>query len=102
MRNNYELELYKLIMIPEEDDPDINYVDEFGWVSDTEFYVWISMCWLREFIERLNEIFGCYLFDDGGMEARIGSDYVCIDLKSALSGYGIDFEKVFPKSKYKH
>lgn len=39
MRKNYELELYKLLINPEEDDIDISYVDEFGWVSNTEFYV---------------------------------------------------------------
>ena len=40
---NYELELYKLIMTPDEDDPDISYVDEFGWINDTEFCVWINI-----------------------------------------------------------
>ena len=43
MRKNYELELYKLLINPEEDDIDISYVDEFGWVSNTEFYVWINL-----------------------------------------------------------
>lgn len=31
MSKNYELELYKLLINPEEDDIDISYVDEFGW-----------------------------------------------------------------------
>ena len=31
MEKNYELELYKLIVIPDEDDRDILYVNEFGW-----------------------------------------------------------------------
>ena len=43
MSKNYELELYKLLMNPEEDDIDISYVDEFGWVNDTEFCVWINL-----------------------------------------------------------
>ena len=58
MRKNYELELYKLLINPEEDDIDISYVDEFGWVSNTEFYVWISLNWFNEFVKRLSDIFG--------------------------------------------
>ena len=30
MNKNYELELYKLIINPDEEDSDISYVDEFG------------------------------------------------------------------------
>ena len=30
MSKNYELELYKLIMNPDEESPDLSYVDEFG------------------------------------------------------------------------
>ena len=102
MDKNYELELYKLIMYPDEEDTDISYVDEFGWVSDTEFFVWINLIWFKEFVDRLNNIFGYSLFDEGGIESRIGSNYVCIDLEDFVGDYGIDLEKVFPKSKYKH
>lgn len=56
MRKNYELELYKLLINPEEDDIDISYVDEFGWVSNTEFYIWISLNWFNEFVKRLSDI----------------------------------------------
>lgn len=99
---NYELELYKLIVNPDEENMDISYVEEFGWVSDTEFYIWINLIWFDEFIKRLRDIFGYSLFDEGGIEARIDSASVCIDLKEVTSGYGIDLEKIFPKSKYKH
>lgn len=102
MEKNYELELCKLIMNPDEEDSDISYVDEFGWVSDTEFYVWINLIWFDEFVKRLYNIFGYSLFDEGGIEAHIGSDYVCIDLEDFVGGYGVDLEEVFPKSKYKH
>ena len=102
MRKNYELELYKLLINPEEDDIDISYVDEFGWVSNTEFYVWISINWFNEFVKRLSDIFGYSLFDEGGIEARICSDCVCIDLEEVISGYGVDLEEVFPRSKYTH
>ena len=101
MKKNYELELYKLIVIPDEEDSDISYVDEFGWVSDTEFYVWISIVWFEEFVKRLNDIFGYSLFDEGGIDARIGSDYVCIDLKDITAPY-MDLEEVFPKNQYRH
>lgn len=102
MRKNYELELYKLIMNPDEGAPDISYVNEFGWVSDTEFIVWINLLWFRDFVERLNDIFEHSLFDEGGIEATIGSDYVCIDLNDFAGMYGVDLEELFPKSKYKH
>ena len=82
MSKNYELELYKLIMNPDEDDHDISYVDEF--------------------VKRLKDIFGYSLFDEGGIEARIGCDYVCIDLQYFVGEYGVDLEEVFPKSKYRH
>lgn len=102
MDKNYELELYKLIMNPDEENSDVSYVDEFGWVSDTEFFIWVNLIWFREFVKRLNDIFGYSLFDEGGIEARIGSDYVCIDLENFVGMYGINLEEVFPKSKYRN
>ena len=71
---NYELEIYKLIMIPDEDDPDISYVDEFGWISNTEFCVWINITWLANFMERIREIFGACAFDEGGIAGKVGCD----------------------------
>ena len=102
MSNNYELALYKLIMNPEEDGRDISYVDEFGWISNTEFCVWISLFWFKEFVDGLNQIFGYGLFDDGGIEATIGSNYVVIDLAAYVEGYGVEIENMFPKEKYRH
>ena len=102
MSKNYELGLYKLLINPEEDDIDISYVDDFGWVSNTEFYVWISLNWLNEFVKRLSDIFGYSLFDEGGIETKIFSDCVCIDLEEVISGYGVDLEEIFPRSKYTH
>lgn len=99
---NYELEIYKLIMIPDEDNPDISYVEEFGWNSDTEFCVWINNALFADFMERIREIFGTNAFDEGGISAKIGCDYVVFDLGDITDMYGVDLEKVFPKSKYKH
>ena len=42
-----ELELYKLIIRPDEEDDDFTYVDEFGWVKE-HFYVWIN-CFNKPF-----------------------------------------------------
>lgn len=103
MSKNYELELYKLVMNPEEDDDlYVSYVDEFGWVSDKEFCVWVSWLWIKEFMERLQQIFGNGIFCEGGFIANVQEDCLCIDLCESVDGYGVDFEKVFPKEKYRH
>lgn len=101
MSRNQELELYKLIITPDETDTDVSYVQEVGWVNEKEFCVWVSYIWLREFIERLKEIFGDGLFDDGGFDANMQDDCVCIDLCEAV-GYAVDIEEIFPKEKYRH
>ena len=98
---NYELELYKLIATPKEDDLDFSYVSEFGWVNDKEFLVWVSFVWFKEFMDKLTEIFGYGMFDDGNFNANIQSDTVCIDLNDVLDGY-VDIEEVFSKEKYQH
>lgn len=95
---NQELELYKLIVTPDETDTELSYVQEFGWVSDSEFCVWISYWWLREFIVRLKDIFGREIFDDGGFNGNIQDDCVCIDLCEAV-GHAVDIEEIFPKDK---
>lgn len=100
MDKNYELELYKLIT--DKDELGISYIDEFGWVDDLEFCVWVSNRFFKDFMDGLTNIFGCSLYDDGGIEATIQSDCVCIDLYSALEIFDLDLERVFPKSKYWH
>ena len=61
MGKNYGLELYKLLMNTEEDDIDISYVEEFGWVNNTEFCVWINLIWFDEFVKRLRDIFWLFI-----------------------------------------
>lgn len=95
---NYELELYKLIITPCE----TTFISEFGWVSDTEFYIWVDFIWFKEFMDGVIEIFGYGIFDDANFNANIQLDSVCIDATKVFSGYGIDFERVFPKDKYRH
>lgn len=102
MDENRELKLYKLIMHPDEEFNDISYVDEFGWVNEKQFCVWISYVWIKEFIDGLKEIFGYGLFDDGTFNGNMQSFCICIDLCAALDGYDIDLERIFPKDKYEH
>lgn len=95
-----EVELYKLCCTDENEYS--NYlVDELGWISDTEFCVWVSYLYLNEFVEYLTKIFGYGIFDDGGFNANMQTNGVCIDLCEAV-GCCIDVETVFPKDKYKH
>jgi hypothetical protein len=91
---NYELELFKIVT---ED----KYVEELGWVSDTQFCVWIRYYDLDDFMKRMKDVFGHSLFDDGGFDSNMQYNGVCIDLCKMLEGY-IDIEEVFSKEKYQH
>lgn len=97
---NESLELYKLCCT-NDNEYDTNMVDELGWISDDEFCVWIPYLFLKEFIEKLTDIFGNTIFDDGGFDANMQASGVCIDLNAAI-GYIIDLETIFPKEKYTH
>lgn len=92
---NYELELYKLIT----DDND--YVSELGWVSDNEFFVWVSYLELYDFMKELKRIFGYGLFDDGSFNVNMREDSVCINLCEAVGNY-LDVKEVFSKDRYQH
>lgn len=94
------LQLFKLCCT-DENEYSSCYVDELGWINDKEFCVWVHYLYLKEFIEELNEIFGCGIFDDGGFDANMQESSVCIDLCEALGSF-IDIEEIFPKDKYKH
>lgn len=104
MSSNYGLELYKLIVTPDEIDFGFSYVSEFGWINDNEFCIWVNYCSLNEFMDRLIDIFGYGMFDDGGFNGNMQSDCACIDLCEALEGYMDieEIEEVFPKDKYQH
>ena len=80
---------------------DASHVDEFGWVNDDNFFVWVDHMWLYDFVEGLKEIFGYGLFDDGGIEVNMQINCTCIDLCDLLGGY-LDIKTVFPKDKYQH
>nr|DAN00992.1 MAG TPA: hypothetical protein [Caudoviricetes sp.] len=99
--NMDELLLYKLVITPDPEDLDLRYVSEMGWIDSESFCVWVDYMWLDDFINGLKSIFGCDIFAEGGFEAKMQSDGVCIDLCDALGGY-IDFKDVFPKEQFKH
>lgn len=101
MHRNYELELYKLIIRPDEEDGDFSYISELGWVNDTQFCVWVNYLVLDEFIERLKNLLGNGIFDDGGFNGNLQTDCVCIDLCKIVN-CDMRVEYVFPKDKYKH
>ena len=90
---NQELELYKLIT-------ENNL--ECGWSSETEFFVFPYLFELNNLIKGITGIFGTFMFDDGGVEARILDGYICIDLAAMLSGADIDLERIFPRDEFKH
>lgn len=89
-----ELKLYKLLT-------ENDYVNEMGWVSNTEFYVWVSYFGFYDFLQGLKEIFGVGMFCND-IQAHIQEYTVCFDLCTIVDGNGMDLEEIFPKSEYKH
>ncbi len=97
---NCELELYKLIM--EGANCGFPYVSEFGWINDVQFIVWVDYLWIKEFMDKIIEIFGDGIFEDcRHFHAIMQSHAICIDLMDLLDGF-VDIEEVFPKEDYKH
>lgn len=94
------LDLYKLCCT-NDNDYESDMVDELGWINDKEFCVWVPYLYLEEFMDALTKIFGYRIFDDGGFDANMQADGVCIDLCKALDAY-IDLEAVFPRDRYTH
>lgn len=88
-----EVRLYKLIT--ESDEDDISIVEEYRWEGD-EFLVWIHYAFVHEFMNRLQDIFGNTMFDDGSFTATCLQDYMCIDLCDVLSGH-VDIDDIFEK-----
>lgn len=100
MDKNYELELYKLCCTDDNKYGTCT-VDELGWINDNEFCVWVSYLYLKDFMDSLKVLLGYEIFDDGGFNANMQGDCVCIDLCEAIGSF-VDIEEVFPKDKYKH
>ena len=96
-----EVALYKMLMIPNENDLVENtLVEEFGWVED-EFCVWVRHSALDEFIQYFIREFGYCGLDEGGIDVNLQYEDVVINLCELLED-DVDIESVFPKEKYKH
>ena len=95
-----EVALYKMLMLPNENDLEDTLVEEFGWVKD-EFCVWIRHSALDEFIQYCIREFGYCGLDDGGIDIRLQYECVVINLCELL-GDDVDIESVFPKERYAH
>lgn len=78
-----------------------DYVEEFGWASDYNLYVWVYYIYLDDFVKELTEIVGNGLFDDGGIKAVMQDNCLCIDVDELLGSY-INVEEIFPKDKFQH
>lgn len=94
-----EVALYKMLMLPNENDFEDTLIDEFGWVKD-EFCIWIRHSMLDEFVQYFIHEFGYCGLDDGGMNVRLQDEYLVINLCELLEDADIEF--VFPKEKYQH
>lgn len=78
-----------------------DYVDEFGWASNDTLYVWVFYIFLKDFVDELTEILGNGVFDEGGINANMQNDCLCIDVDELLGSY-INVEEIFPKDKFQH
>ena len=85
-----ELRLYKLITESE-------CVAGSEWIGD-EFSVRVQYIWLDEFIEKLTKIFDTGMFAEGGANATLFADYLCLDLCELVDAY-VDLEEIFPRSE---
>lgn len=99
-KDRLDIELYKLCCA-DDNKYKTCIVNEFGWVNDKDFYVWVSYLYLGEFTAILKSLFGNILFDNGCFNANIQPQGVCIDLSEML-GDCLDLETIFPKDKYQH
>lgn len=85
-----ETKLYKLII-------ESDYIECYKWTQGM-FLVWVRHIWWDNFIDELTRIFGNSLFDEGGFDAKIQEDYVCLDLVEILENY-LNIEEVFPNDE---
>ena len=95
-----ELKLYKLL-VTEDNEYGQALADEIRWVSEDELLIWVPYMWIEEFMEQLVNIFGNYIFDDGGFDGNFQDGCVCIDLKQAIGWCTTNLKEIFPPDKYK-
>ena len=77
-------------------------IEEFGWINEEEFCVWVYYEYLKEFMENIANMFGFGIFDDGGFQANMQSTGVCINLEDITGMDDIDLKELFPIEKFRH
>lgn len=90
-----EVEFYKMIMLPYEDQPDYLLCDDFKWIEN-EFFVWIRHDRIEDFVDYFVTKFGKEYFDYKSTKADLTIDHVIINMTD-LIGHAVDIESVFPK-----
>lgn len=77
------------------------WIDEYGWINQKEFCVWIYYRDLPDVLEYLENVFGSdLLVNNHDYNAYLSKYYVCVNLTSLF-----DYEElleVFPYEKYQH
>lgn len=92
-----ELEKNLYNLITKSDD-----IEEFGWINEEEFCVWVYYEYLKDFMKNIENMFGFGIFDDGGFQANMQSTGVCINLEDITGIDDIDLKKLFPIEKFRH
>lgn len=77
-------------------------IEEFGWINEKEFCVWVYYEYLKDFMKNIANMFGFGIFDDGGFQANMQSTGVCINLEDITGMDDIDLKELFPIEKFRH
>ena len=77
-------------------------IEEFGWINEDEFCVWVYYEFLKDFVENITDMFGFSVFDDGGFQANMQNTGVCINLEDITGTDDIDLKELFPIEKFRH
>jgi hypothetical protein len=73
---------------------------KLGWVSENDFTVRVYHFGLSNFINKIIDLFGYGVFDNGGFNASVKENNCYIDLCEMLDGYA-NIENVFPEEQFK-
>lgn len=73
----------------------IKYSEEFRWIDESTFCVWIPFCFFRDFMVMIKQLITIDPYNSE-CDAQIQSDCICIELtKNLFEEYEI--EEMFPK-----
>lgn len=76
-------------------------VDECGWVTKNIFSVWVNYYNLKEFLDKLKDIYGNYILEFGYTDCILLEDCIYIELNSLLTDEVL-LEEIFNKEKFEH